>query len=97
MHGVVWVLNGQCMRMFSEVLSQKFWRFIDGHVINTTLHWTEQVVIKVRYVDCLVDNQVIRLPRIRVVIGKRATDSVILYSTQGGVISLDMYRSHVVM
>ena len=58
------------MRMFSEVLSQKFWRFVDGHVINTTLHRTEQVVVKMRDVDCLVDNQVVRLPRIRVVIGE---------------------------
>ncbi len=83
--------------MFSEVLSQKFWRFVDGHVINTTLHRTEQVVVKMRDVDRLVDNQVIRLPSGRVVIGKRAANSIILHGTQGGVISLDADRSHIVM
>ncbi len=92
----MWVLNGQFMRVFSEVL-RKFWRLVDDHVINLTLHWTEQVVVQMRYVNRQIHYQVIRLPRDGVVIGERATNSIILCGTQGRVISLDAHGSKVVM
>jgi hypothetical protein len=47
-------LERQCMRMFSEVVRQKIWRLINGHVINSTLHWAEEMVIKMRNVDGLI-------------------------------------------
>ena len=44
--GVVGVFYGQSMRVVSGVVCQKFRRLIDGHVINSTLHWAKEVVVK---------------------------------------------------
>jgi hypothetical protein len=85
------------MHVFSEVLGQEIWRLVDNHVINSTLHWTEQVMVEVRYVNRLVDYQVICLPRGGMVIGKCTTYSIILCGTQGRIVSLDAHRSKIVM
>ena len=85
------------MRVFSKVLSQKFWRLVDDHVINSTLHRAEEMMVKVGNVDSLVYHQVKGLPRVGVVIGERTTNSIILRGPQGRVIALYANRSKVVM
>ena len=58
------------MCFVSGVARQKFWRIDNGHVINSTLHRAKKMLIEVRDMDCLVDNQVKTLACEGVVIGK---------------------------
>jgi hypothetical protein len=63
------------MRLVSGVSYQKFWQVINGLVIHTTLHWAKKVMVKVRDVDGLVDNQVERPPGLWVIIGDHTSHS----------------------
>jgi len=80
------------MRVVSEVVRQKFRRLIDGHVINSTLHWAKEMVVEVRDMDSLVNHNVINLTGHRVIIGKRTANGGIGLSAEGGVISFDNDR-----
>jgi hypothetical protein len=44
------VSYGQSMRVVSGVVRQRFRRLVDGHVINLTLHWAKEVVVKVWFI-----------------------------------------------
>jgi phage baseplate assembly protein gpV len=83
------VSYGQSMRVVSGVVRQKFRRLVDGHVINSTLHWAKEMVVKVGDMDSLVNHNVINLTGHRVIIGKRTTNGGIGLSAEGGVISFD--------
>ena len=84
------------MRVVSGVARQKFRCFVNGHVINSTLHWAKEVVVKVWDVHCLVNHDVIDLASQRVIIGKRTTNGGISFSAEGGVIPFDNNRSVIV-
>jgi hypothetical protein len=84
------------MRVVSGVVRQKFRRLVDGHVINSTLHWAKEMVVKMRDMYGLVDHNVIYLAGQRVIIGKRTTNGGIGFSAKGGVIPFDNNRSVVV-
>ena len=56
---------------------------------NSTLHWAKEVVVKVGYINSLVNHNVINLTSQRVIIGKRTTNGGIGLSAEGGVISFD--------
>ncbi len=86
------VSYGQIMRVVSGVVRQKFRRLVDGHVINLALHWAKEMVVKVGYMNSLVNHNVINLTGQRVIIGKRTTNGRIGLSTKGGVISFDNNR-----
>jgi hypothetical protein len=68
------VVYGQSMRVVSGVVRQKFRRLVDGHVINSTLHWAKEMVVKMRDMYSLVDHNVIYLAGQRVIIGKRTAN-----------------------
>jgi len=53
-------------------------------------------VVKVGYMNSLVNHNVINLTGHRVIIGKRTTNGGIGFSAKGGVISLDNNRSVIV-
>jgi len=84
------------MHVVSGVVRQKFRRFIDDHVINLTLHWAKEMVVKVGYMNSLVNHNVINLTGHRVIIGKRTTNGGIGLSAEGGVIFFDNNRSVIV-
>ena len=81
------------MRVVSGVVRQKFRRLVDGHVINSTLHWAKEMVWDMYG---LVDHNVIYLTSHRVIVGKRTTNGGIGFSAEGGVIPFDNNRSVVV-
>ena len=89
-------MNGQCMRMFSGVTRQEFWRLVDGHVINSALHRAEEMVVKMWDVNSLVYHQVVNLTGLWVIIGKSATNCGVCGRAQGRVIALDINWSFVV-
>jgi len=90
------VSYGQSMRVVSRVVRQKFRRLVDGHVINLTLHWAKEVVVKVRYMDSLVNHNVIYLAGQRVIIGKCTTNGSIGLSAKGGVIPFNINSSFMI-
>jgi hypothetical protein len=75
------------MHLVSGVSRQKFWQVINGHVIHTTLHWANKVMVKVWDVDGLVDNQVERPPGLWVIISNHTTHSLISLTSKGLVIA----------
>ena len=90
------VVYGQSMRVVSGVARQKFRRLVDGHVINSTLHWAKEMVVEMWDMYGLVDHNVIYLAGQGVIIGKRTTNGGIGLSAEGGVIPFDNNRSVVV-
>ncbi len=90
------VSYGQSMRVVSGVVRQKCRCLVDDHIINSTLHWAKEMVVKVGYMNSLVNHNVINLTGHRVIIGKRTTNGGIGLSAEGGVIYLDNNRSVVV-
>ncbi len=84
------------MRVVSGVVHQKFRHLVDGHVINLTLHWAKEMVVKMRDMYGLVDHNVIYLAGQRVIIGKRTTNGGIGFSAEGGVIPFNNNRLVVV-
>jgi hypothetical protein len=92
---MVRVFCGQCMRVVSGVRHQKFRRVVDNHVINSTLHWTKEMLVKMWDMDGLVDHLVIYLAD-WVIISKASANSGIGLSAKKGVITLDNNRSVIV-
>ena len=90
------VSYGQSMHVVSGVMRQKFRRLVNDHVINSTLHWAKEMVVKVRYMDSLVNHNVIYLAGQRVIIGKCTTNGSIGLSAKGGVIPFDNNRSFII-
>jgi hypothetical protein len=90
------VFYGQSMRVVSAVARQKIRRLLDGHVINSTLHWAKEVMVKVWDINGLVNHNVIYLAGQRVIISKGTTNSGIGFSAEGGVIPFDNNRSVIV-
>ena len=90
-------MNGQCMRMFSGVTRQEFWRFVDDHVINSALHRAEEMVVKMWDMNGLVHHQVVNLAGLWVIIGKGATYCGVCRRAQGRVIALDINRSFIIL
>ncbi len=90
------VFYGQSMRVVSGVVRQEFRRLVKGHIINSTLHWEKEMVVKMWNVDGLVNHDVIYLAGQRVVIGKRTTNVGIGLSAEGGVIPFNNNRSVVI-
>ena len=60
--------------MVSGVARQKNGCNVDSQVNNSTLHWAKEMMVKVRDMDCLVDDQVIHLACLGGVIGKCPTN-----------------------
>jgi hypothetical protein len=44
------------MRVVSGVARQKLAHIVNGHVINSTLHWAKEMVVKMWDVNGLVDH-----------------------------------------
>ena len=68
MRKVVWIFDGYCMQLVSEVNFQKLGRLIDGHVIHSTLHRAKEMMVKVWYICYRLYAHKIR-PRIVIPIG----------------------------
>jgi len=85
------------MRFVSRVGDQKFWSLTNSHVINTALHWAEQVMVKVGNMDGLVDHQVKNLAGLRVIVRDHAADGVVCLGTEGSVITLDLDGSIIII
>ena len=45
------------MRLCSRILTEELWAVIDSDVVHANLHGSKEVMIKVRDMDCLVDNE----------------------------------------
>ncbi len=80
------------MRVVSGVVRQKFRRFVNGHVINSTLHWAKEVVVKVWDINGVVNHDVIHRASERVIIGKRTTNGGVSISAEGRVIPFNNNR-----
>ena len=85
------------MRFVSRVGDQKFWCLTNSHVINTALHWAEQVMVKVGNMDGLVNHQVKNLASLRMVVSYHTADGVIRLGTEGSIITLHLDGSIVIM
>ena len=81
------------MHVVSGVRRQKFRRIFDCHVINSTLHWTKEMVIKVRNMDCLVDHQVKHLTGIGVIISNCPANGGKCFSAKVWAVPPDNNRS----
>ena len=84
------------MRVVSGVVRQKIMRLVNGHVINSTLHWTKKMVVEVGYMNSMANHNVINLTGQRVIIGKRTINGGIGLSAEGGVMPFDNNRSVIV-
>jgi hypothetical protein len=84
------------MRLVGGICCQKFWQVVNGHVIHTTLHWTNKMMAKVWDVDVLVDNQVECPPCMWLIISNHTTHSLISLTSEGLVITHNEYWSLVV-
>ena len=85
------------MRLVSGVRHQKFWCVINGHVIHAALHRTKQVVIKMWYVNSLVDQKQERPPVRWVSVGHSSGNRPVFRATKSGVISFYMDGSIIVL
>ncbi len=90
------VFYGQGMHVVSGVVRQKFRRLFDSHVINSTLHWAKEMVVKMWNVNGLVNHNMIYVAGQRVIIGKRTTNGGIGLSAEGRVIPFNNNRSVIV-
>ncbi len=84
------------MRFVSGVGDQKFGCFANCHVINTALHWAEQVMIQVWNVDGLVDHEVKNFAGLWMVMSNHTTDGVIALCAKGGVVTLHINWSVII-
>jgi len=84
------------MLVVSGVVRQKFRHLVDGHVINSTLHWAKEMVVKVRFMYSLVNHNVIYLTGQMVIIGECTTNGGIGLSAERGVIPFNNNRSFTV-
>ncbi len=82
--------------MFSRLVRQKFGHFVNSHDIHTALHRAKQVMVKVGYVDGLVDRQMEHPPGLRISIAEDTTDSLICVCSEGCIISHNGNRSVIV-
>ena len=85
------------MRLVSGVRHQKFWCVINGHVIHAALHGAKQVVIKMWYVNSLVDQKQERPPVRWVGVGYSARNGLVFCATKFGVIGFNMDGSIIVL
>ena len=85
------------MRLVSGVRHQKFWCVVNGHVIHAALHRAKQVVIKMWYVNSLVDQKQERPPVRWVSVGHSTGNRPVFRATKSGVISFDMDGSIIVL
>ena len=85
------------MRLVSGVRHQKFWCVINGHVIHAALHGAKQVVIKMWYVNSLVDQKQERPPVRWVSVGHSSGNRPVFRATKSGVISFHMDGSIIVL
>ena len=70
------------MRLVSQLCRQKFWRLVNDYVIHATLHRAKKVMVKVWYVDSLMNDQVERPPCPWVSVGYHATYGLISLATK---------------
>ena len=77
------------MRVVSGVLLQESWSLVNYHVINSTLHRAKEMVVKVRDVYRLVDNQVVLRGGLWVDVGDYSRDRLVRFTAKGFVIPLD--------
>jgi hypothetical protein len=78
------------MRVISGVTHQKLGRIVNCQVINSTLHWAKEMVIKVRDMDCLVDHQVKHLAGIRAIISNCPTKVLSIRRKNVGIFQLSL-------
>jgi hypothetical protein len=70
-------LSGFCtiiVCVVSGEANQKYRNIVDCHTINATLHGANQVMVKLRHVNCLVEHKVVYLPVSQMVDCKDPTD-----------------------
>ncbi len=84
------------MHLISGVSCQKCGQVVNGHIIQTTLHWAKKVMVKMWDVDGLVDNQVEHPPCLWVIIGNYTTHSLINFTSKGLIIAHNGDRSIIV-
>ena len=59
--GVIYVMCHYGMAVWGWGLHQELWYVVDDNVINSALHWANQVVTKVEDLYGLVDNKMVYL------------------------------------
>ncbi len=80
------------MCVVSGVRRQKFGRIVDDHIINSTLHWAKEMVVKMWDMIGLVDHQLIYLASLRVIMSKAATNGGVGHSAKDWVIAFNNNR-----
>ncbi len=84
------------MHLVSGVSSQKFGQVVNSHVIHTTLHWANKVMVKVWDVDGLIDDQVEHPPGLRIIVGYNTTHGLVSLISEGLIIAHNRDRSIIV-
>ena len=70
---------------------------IYDNTIRTTLHWAQQVIVRICHMNGLVGDKVVLQASERVHIGKGTTDFAVLICTKLGVIPLDIDRTIIII
>jgi len=66
---------------------QKFGRLVNGHFIHMALHRAKQVMVKVEYVDGLIDDQMERPPGCSVCVSHHPANSLVNMGSEGFIIA----------
>ena len=80
--GFVLIMCNDAMIVLSWIGGQKFRTIVNLHVSHATLHGTEQVVVKIRNIDCLVDNKMIVAPIGGITITNCSCNSSVSFSSK---------------
>jgi len=91
---IVWYC--QSMHFVSGVGYHELWGLANSHVIHTALHWAKQVMVKVGYMDCLMQYQQQNLSGLRMIIRQCTANGVISLRPKRPIITLNLYRSVVI-
>ena len=79
------------MQLVSGAQFQKLGRFIDGHVICSTLHRAKEMMVMVRDIYRLVYYQVKHFTRIWIIVGNDSANGSIDFRPKGRVIPNNLY------
>ena len=85
--------NCRLIGIFCQELGQ--FTYLDA--IESTLHWTQQMMLEMRNLNCLIDHQHIDLTSLWMIISNTSTDCAVLLASIFLVITVDTNWSPIIM
>ena len=80
--GSVLIMCNDAMRVLSWIGCQKFRAIVNLHVSHATLHGAEQLMVKIRNKDCLVDNKMVVAPIAGITITNCSGNGLVSFSSK---------------